>query len=136
MGRRKGIALAEGRSVMAKKPPASEPPRGKGPSRHQGTSQHGWSPDVDETHQQENPSARRSFRTAEHGGGKGPGRTRSEEETKSVPGETVKSDSARGEEHARNDEKGRRDTGPRGRSQRPSGTTDASARTGVDPQGP
>ncbi|MFD3736080.1 hypothetical protein [Streptomyces sp. NPDC058632] len=121
---------------MAKKPPASEPPRGKGPSRHEGTAQHGWSPDVDETRQQENPRARRSFRTAEHGGGKGPGRTKPTEETTSVPGETVKSDSTRGEEYARKDEKGRRDTGPRGRSQRPSGTKGASATTGVDPQEP
>lgn len=121
---------------MAKKPHASEPPHGQGPSRHEGTQQHGWSPDVDETRQQDNPSAHRSFRTAEHGGGKGPGRTKSKEETKSVPGDTVKSDTARGEEYADKDEKGRRDTGRRGRSQRPSGTKDASATTGVDPQDP
>ncbi|MFE4582707.1 hypothetical protein ACFRKC_44585, partial [Streptomyces chartreusis] len=69
-------------------------------------------------------------------GGKGPGRTKAKEETKSVPGDTVKSSSTRGEEHARGDEKGRRDTGRRGRSQRPSGTKDASAVTGVDPQDP
>ncbi|MFJ8108951.1 hypothetical protein [Streptomyces sp. NPDC096132] len=121
---------------MAKKSRASEPPHGQGPSRHQGTGQHGWSPDVDETQQQDNPSARRSFHTAEHGGGKGAGRTRSKEETKSVPGDTARSDSARGEEYAGGDEKGRRDTGRRGRSQRPSGTRDASAMTGVDPQDP
>lgn len=91
---------------------------------------------MDETRQQDNPSAHRSFHTAEHGGGKGPGRTKSREETKSVPGDTVKSTGSRGEEHAGTTEKGRRDTGPRGRSQRPSGTKDASATTGVDPQDP
>ncbi|MGY0070855.1 hypothetical protein ACWZEH_29590 [Streptomyces sp. QTS137] len=91
---------------------------------------------MDETRQRENPSARRSFQAAEHGGEKGPGRTKSGQETKSVPGETVQSDSARGEEYAHNDEKGRRDTGPRGRSRRPSGAKDASAATGVDPQDP
>ncbi|MFC4507865.1 MULTISPECIES: hypothetical protein [Streptomyces] len=106
-----------------------------GPSRHEGE-QHGWSPDVDETRQQDNPSAHRSFHTAEHGGGKGRGRTKSKEETKSVPGDTVESRSARGEESAGKDEKGRRDTGPKGRSQRPSGTRDAAAKTGVDPQDP
>ncbi|MFG1664985.1 hypothetical protein [Streptomyces sp. Y7] len=121
---------------MAKKPRASEPTHGQGPSRHRGTGQHGWATDVDETRQQDNPSAERSFRTAEYGGGKGPGRTKSKEETKPVPGDTVKSSSTRGEEHADGDEKGRRDMGRRGRSQRPSGTKDASAVTGVDPQDP
>lgn len=121
---------------MSKKPHSSEPSHGKGPSRHPGTGQHGWSPDVDETRQQDNPSAHRSFRTAEQAGEKGRGRTKSAQETKSVPGDTVESRGARGEEYGDADEKGRRDTGPRGRSQRPSGTKDASATTGVDPQDP
>ncbi|MFD3500393.1 hypothetical protein [Streptomyces sp. NPDC058678] len=120
---------------MPKKTPSSEPSHGKGPSRHQGTGQHGWSPDVDETRQQDNPSARRSF-DAEQAGDKGRGRTKSKEEKKSVPGDTVESDSARGEEYAGENEKGMRDTGRKGRSQRPSGTKDASAFTGVDPQDP
>ncbi|MFH8702054.1 hypothetical protein [Streptomyces chartreusis] len=121
---------------MAKKPEPSEPTHGQGPTRHRGTGQHGWATDVDETRQQDNPSAERSFHTAEYGGGKGPGRTKSKEERKSVPGDTVKSSSRRGEEHAGGDETGRRDTGRRGRSQRPSGTKDASAVTGIDPQDP
>ncbi|MFD5074201.1 hypothetical protein [Streptomyces sp. NPDC058371] len=121
---------------MPKKPRPSEPSHGEGPSRHQGTGQHGWSPDVDETRQQDNPSAHRSFHPGEHAGDSGPGRTRSKEETKSVPGDTSKSTGARGEEYAGDDEKGMRDTGRRGRSQRPSGTKDASATTGVDPQDP
>ncbi|WP_369032797.1 MULTISPECIES: hypothetical protein [Streptomyces] len=121
---------------MSKKSRSSEPPHGKGPSRHQGTGQHGWSPDVDETRQQDNPSAHRSFHPAEHAGERGPGRTKSPEETKSVPGDTAKNLGARGEEYGDADEKGRRDTGRKGRSQRPSGTKDASATTGVDPQDP
>jgi hypothetical protein len=121
---------------MSRKSRSSEPPHGKGPSRHQGSEQHGWSPDVDETHQQDNPSAHRSFRAAEQAGEKGRGRTKSAEETKSVPGDTVESRGARGEEYGDADEKGRRDTGRKGRSQRPSGTKDASATTGVDPQDP
>jgi hypothetical protein len=91
---------------------------------------------VDETRQQDNPSAHRSFHPGEHAEDRGPGRTKSKEETKPVPGDTSKSTGARGEEYADNDEKGMRDTGRRGRSQRPSGTKDASATTGVDPQDP
>ncbi|MDX2677816.1 hypothetical protein [Streptomyces soliscabiei] len=120
---------------MSKKPRSSEPPHGKGPGRHQGAGQHGWSPDVDETRQQDNPSAGRSFR-AEQAGERGRGRTKSPQETKSVPGDTAKSGAASGERYGDADEKGRRDTGRRGRSQRPSGTKDASATTGVDPQDP
>ncbi|MDX2600621.1 hypothetical protein PV379_23465 [Streptomyces caniscabiei] len=120
---------------MSKKPRSSEPPHGKGPSRHRGTEQHGWSPDVDETRQQDNPSAPRSFR-AEHAGEPGPGRKKSAQETRSVPGDRAKSEGTRGEEYGDADEKGRRDTGRRGRSQRPSGTKDADAVTGVDPQDP
>ncbi|MER5197648.1 hypothetical protein ACWD3J_24850 [Streptomyces sp. NPDC002755] len=121
---------------MTKRPRSSEPPHGKGPSRHEGAGQHGWSPDVDETRQQDNPSTHRSFHEAEYADEKGRGRTRSAQETKSVPGDTVESRGTRGEEYADTDEKGRRDTGRRGRSQRPSGTRDASATTGVDPQDP
>lgn len=47
--------------AMTKQPKPSQPKHGKGPSPHEGTKQHGWSPDVDETRQQENPSAHRSF---------------------------------------------------------------------------
>ncbi|MFF8195792.1 hypothetical protein ACF05L_34145 [Streptomyces bobili] len=121
---------------MPKKPRSSEPPHGKGPSRHQGTEHHGWSPDVDETRQQANPSAHRSFHADEQAGEPGRGRTKSAEETKSVPGDTVESHSASGEEYGDANEKGRHDTGRKGRSQRPSGSKDASARTGVDPQDP
>lgn len=77
------------------------------------------------------PSVRRN---TPHEGGRG--RTKSAEESKSVPGDTAKSHGARGEEYGDADEKGRRDTGRKGRSQRPSGTRDASAETGVDPQDP
>ncbi|WP_314223914.1 hypothetical protein [Streptomyces zaehneri] len=121
---------------MSKKPRSSEPTHGEGPSRHEGVGQHGWSPDVDETRQRDNPSSHRSFHTAEHADQKGRGRTKAAEETKSVPGDTAESRGNRGEKYADTDEKGRRDTGPKGRSQRPSGTRDASATTGVDPQDP
>ncbi|WP_406166482.1 hypothetical protein OIE52_08900 [Streptomyces canus] len=46
------------------------------------------------------------------------------------------SPNASGEEYGDTDEKGRRDTGRKGGSQRPSGTKDAAAKTGVDPQDP
>ncbi|MFJ7158798.1 hypothetical protein ACIQUQ_28190 [Streptomyces sp. NPDC101118] len=106
--------------------PKSHPRHGEGPSRHEGTEQHGWAQDVDSTHTQDNPSARRSFDTPE----KTPGR-----ESQSPPepdeGVPVESMSTRGEEHARRGQQGHHDTGPRGRSQRPSGTKDESAYTGI-----
>ncbi|MGW7056616.1 hypothetical protein [Streptomyces sp. NPDC054887] len=121
---------------MPKNPQPSEPSHGEGPSRHQGSEQHGWAPDVDDTRQQDNPSARRSFHPDEHAPDKGAGRKPSREEKKPVPGDMVESDSTRGEEYGDQSEEGMRDTGRKGRSQRPSGTRDASAFTGVDPQDP
>ncbi len=122
---------------MANKPKPSQPSHGEGPSRHQGSEQHGWSPDVDETRQQDNPSEHRSFRPDRYSPEKGSGRQVSEEETKPVSGDTAKSTSRRGEEQAKgSDEEGMHDKGRRGRSQRPSGSKDASATTGVDPQDP
>ncbi|MCP3770251.1 MULTISPECIES: hypothetical protein [Streptomyces] len=117
---------------MAKERKSPKPPGG-GPSRHQGTEHHGWSPDVDETRQQENPSARRSFHAEEHAPSRGPGRKRAKEERGPVPGDVVGSDARRGEEYGAEEEKGMRDTGRRGRSGRPSGTKDEDAFTGVDP---
>ncbi|MET7860071.1 hypothetical protein ABZS81_23240 [Streptomyces sp. NPDC005318] len=122
---------------MPKNERSSQPSHGEGPSRHKGTHQHGWSSDVDESHQEANDSARRSFHPDEYAPKPGPGRKISKEETKEVPGDAAKSTHRPGEEHAKkSSDSGMRDTGPRGRSQRPSGTRDASASTGVDPQDP
>ncbi|MFB7028498.1 MULTISPECIES: hypothetical protein [unclassified Streptomyces] len=88
---------------------------------------------MDETRQQDNPSAERSFHAEEHAPARGRGRKVSEEERKGVPGDTVRSDTGRGEKKGRTPEKGMRDTGAKGRSGRPSGTKDDSAFTGVDP---
>ncbi|WP_030980851.1 hypothetical protein [Streptomyces sp. NRRL S-1824] len=122
---------------MPKNERSSQPSHGEGPSRRKGTHQHGWSSDVDETHQEANDSARRSFHPDEYAPKPGPGRRISKEETKDVPGDTVKSTHRPGEERTeKSSESGMHDTGSRGRSQRPSGTRDASASTGVDPQDP
>ncbi|MCY0946087.1 hypothetical protein [Streptomyces antarcticus] len=122
---------------MSKQPKPSQPTRGEGPSPHKGTNQHGWSPDVDETTQQDNPSAHRSFHPDEYAPAKGPGRKVSKEEAGNPHGKPVKSHGTRGEDQSKgSEETGMHDTGPRGRSQRPSGTKDASAATGVDPQDP
>lgn len=121
---------------MAKHPKASEPRDGEGISRHEGK-QHGWSPDVDETRQKENPSAHRSFHPDEYAPAKGPGRTVSKEEAGNPHGKPSKSRGTRGEDQKTGSgDKGMHDRGKRGRSQRPSGTKDASAITGVDPQDP
>lgn len=116
--------------------PKSHVPHGEGPSRHEGTQQHGWSPDVDSTHTQENPSARRSFDPPK----KEAGRTKSRKGSqpgKADEGVPVESTSRRGEDIARRGgQKGHHDLGPRGRSQRPSGGKDASAFTGVEEKEP
>ncbi|MFD9374328.1 hypothetical protein ACFWBH_02130 [Streptomyces sp. NPDC059999] len=122
---------------MAKQPKPSQPTHGEGPSRFEGTKQHGWSPDVDETKQQDNPSAHRSFHPDEYAPAKGPGRTVAKEEAGNPHGKPSESRGRRGEEQKKGaGEKGMHDRGPQGRSQRPSGTKDASATTGVDPQDP
>jgi hypothetical protein len=120
--------------MMAKQPKPSDPSRDV--SRRKGP-HHGWAQDVDETHQEENPSAHRSFHPDEYAPEPGPGREISKEETEGVPADRSKSTGGRGEDQAKKSRKdGMHDTGPRGRSQRPSGTRDASAVTGVDPQDP
>ncbi len=93
---------------------------------------------MDETRQQENPSAHRSSHPDEYARPKAPGRTVSKEEAGNPPhGKPVESHSGRGEDQSEGSgEKGMRDLGPRGRSKRPSGTKDASATAGVDPQDP
>ncbi|MFC9293761.1 hypothetical protein ACFTWH_06870 [Streptomyces sp. NPDC057011] len=103
-------------------------------SRH-GGAEHGWSPDVDETRQQDNPSAHRSFHPDRYAApAAGPGRTVSSQESGNPHGRPVKSDSRSGEELAAKGEDGRHDRGRKGKSQRPSGGKDASAFTGIRPQ--
>ncbi|MFG3104395.1 hypothetical protein ACGFZL_28310 [Streptomyces sp. NPDC048182] len=99
----------------------------------QGDAHHGWSPDVDAQHTEDNPSAHRSFHAEEHAPDKGRGRRPSDAERGQVPGDTVESDHRGGEEHARKGDNGMHGKGGRGRSGRPTGTKDDSAFTGVDP---
>lgn len=80
---------------------------------HKGTEQHGWSPDVDQTEQQKNESAGRSFRPEEYA----PEKDRSKEsggQEKVPPASEVKSETRSGERRAaETEEKGMRDMGPR-----------------------
>ncbi|MEU6868732.1 hypothetical protein ABZ924_36820 [Streptomyces sp. NPDC046876] len=116
--------------------PKSHVPHGEGPGRHDGTEQHGWSPDVDATHKQDNPSARRSFDSPEkHASGSGKARKGRSSRAAVDEGTPVESTGKSGEDHARGGQKGHHDMGTRGRSQRPSGGKDDSAFTGVDPKG-
>ncbi|MFF3728140.1 hypothetical protein ACFYYM_37915 [Streptomyces erythrochromogenes] len=122
---------------MTKQRKPSQPSQGDGPSRFAGADQHGWSPDVDETKQQDNPSAHRSFHPEEYAPAKGPGRTVSKEEAGNPHGRPSQSRGKRGEDQKKGSgDEGMHDLGPKGRSRRPSGTKDASATTGVDPQDP
>ncbi|GAA2324279.1 hypothetical protein OHT20_35790 [Streptomyces caniferus] len=114
----------------------SHPRMGEGPSRHKETEQHGWSPDVDQTEQQKNESAHKSFHPERHAPEKDTSKETSGRE-KVPPASEVKSESRSGEKlAAESDEKGMRDMGPKGPSRRPSGGKDAEAHTGVDPQNP
>ncbi|MGW7486449.1 hypothetical protein [Streptomyces sp. NPDC054786] len=114
----------------------SHPKMGEGPSTHKGSEQHGWSPDVDQTEQQKNESAHKSFHPERHA----PERDSSKETSgkeQVPPASEVKSETRSGEKIAADsDEKGMRDMGSKGPSRRPSGGRDAEAHTGVDPQNP
>ncbi|MDI5965389.1 hypothetical protein POF50_022255 [Streptomyces sp. SL13] len=126
---------------MAKEPRKSPPAHGEGPGPHKGTEQHGWSPDVDSTKgRHDNPSAHRSFHPDEYAPPADPHAEPSKEDVdaslRDVPGETGKSISRSGQDHADSGQKGHHAHGRRGHSQRPSGGKDSSAYTGVDPQDP
>ncbi|WP_129768326.1 hypothetical protein [Streptomyces sp. L-9-10] len=114
----------------------SRDPQGESPGRFKGRDQHGWSPDVDETSQQDNPSAHRSFHPDRYAPDSDARREPSAEDKKrSTEGTPVESRSRRGEDQARKSKsEGMHDTGPKGRTRRPSGSRDATAHTGVDPQ--
>ncbi|WP_405533740.1 hypothetical protein OG592_42055 (plasmid) [Streptomyces avidinii] len=112
-----------------------KPSDGEAISRHSGA-QHGWSPDVDATHQQDNPSAERSFQAEKYAPSPGPGRKASAEEKAGSGVDVGKSEGRRGEQRGSKEQTGMHDLGPQGASGRPSGTRDASAITGVDPQDP
>jgi hypothetical protein len=114
-----------------------QPPHGEGPSRYKGRDQHGWAEDVDDANQ-DNPSAHRSFHPDDHApGAKRSGRPSEKEKEASLSGTPVESDTRSGEDRGgKSQEKGMHDEGRRGRSQRPSGSKDSSAFTGVDPQDP
>ncbi|EFL19736.1 hypothetical protein [Streptomyces sp. C] len=102
-------------------------------SRHEGA-EHGWSPDVDGTNQQDNPSAHRSFHPERYAPAPGPGRTVSAQESGNPHGRPTKGGGRGGEEIAAKGEDGMHDEGPKGTSRRPSGSKDASAFTGIRPQ--
>lgn len=114
-----------------------QPEHGRGPSRHEGDDQHGWSPDVDATHQEGNPSAHRSFHPDRYApSGKNREPTQEDIEA-SLAGTPVNDVSRSGEAQAGTSGKKQvEDTGPRGQSGRPSGRKDTSEFTGVDAQDP
>ncbi|MCZ0975659.1 hypothetical protein ACFU90_03990 [Streptomyces noursei] len=122
---------------MSRHEKESKSSQGQGEGRRKETKHHGWADDVDETRQQDNPSAHRSFHPEKYAPKPGPAKATAREEAEGVTGDTVKSSSRRGEQQGgRSKEKGMHDEGRRGRSQRPSGSKDAEASTGVNPQEP
>jgi hypothetical protein len=111
--------------------------------RFEGAEQHGWSPDVGAGGSERATEANeKAFAGPPEG--QGPGRTISEEERTGVPPTDTtartplgvgESTTKRAEEYGEEGEPGRHTLGTKGESQRPYGTSDASA-TGVDPQEP
>jgi hypothetical protein len=131
------ISIDGSNPIMSKKRRHS--PEEDSPSRFEGPDQHGWSPDVDKTEQQDNPSAHRSFHPDTYApeSKKRRGGASAEDKGKSTEGTPVESRGRSGEKRARKaEDEGMHDTGPKGRTQRPSGTRDASSFTGVDPKDP
>ncbi|WP_042374218.1 hypothetical protein [Streptacidiphilus neutrinimicus] len=94
---------------------------------------HGWSPDIDEEHQEPNPSAERSFDPDRYAPEPGPEPPTAAEEHTGTGSKVGESVGRRGEDIADQDQPGHHDEGPRGTSQRPSGSKDARAYTGIDP---
>ncbi|MGP3998974.1 hypothetical protein [Streptomyces sp. 8N706] len=110
------------------------PPAGEGPTRHKGKEQHGWAPDAGKADEEVAKSARRSFETGKHGGGRGKGREESQEEKHGTT-EAGRSDTRGGEETGRS-KKGFEPTGPKGRSRRPAGRTKGEEWSGVGEKPP
>jgi hypothetical protein len=100
---------------------------------HEGN-HHGWSPDIDEQHQEPNPSAERSFDPDRYAPEPGPEPPTASEERTGTGTKAGESVGRRGEDIADQGQPGTHDRGPRGRSQRPSGSEDARTVTGIDPK--
>ncbi|MEU2158072.1 hypothetical protein ABZ532_24215 [Streptomyces sp. NPDC019396] len=117
--------------------PKKHPAHGEGPSRFKGREQHGWAEDVDDK-DQNNPSAHRSFHPDTYAPGpEKSGQPTEAEKEASLAGTEIPSEGRSGEGRAgETKEPGMHDKGRRGRSQRPSGSKDSSAFTGIDPQEP
>jgi hypothetical protein len=117
--------------------------------RFTGEHQHGWAPDIEDEVDREDRTVgeggRKAF-DASNAGSPGPPPTVSEQEREGVPPTDTTaasplgvgvSTTRRGEDVGKDeDQPGHHDTGPRGASQRPSGTSSAERATGIDPQEP
>jgi hypothetical protein len=124
---------------------SSEPDVG----RFEGEHQRGWTPSIEDEVDREDRTVgeggRKAF-DASNAGPPGPEPGVSEQEREGVPPTDTTaasplgvgvSTTRRGEDVAtEEDQPGHHDTGPRGASQRPSGTSSAARATGVDPQEP
>lgn len=118
--------------------------------RFEGDQQHGWAPDIEgEVPREERTSGEGGDKAFDAGnaGAPGPGADESQAEREGVPPDDTSaatplgvgtSTSRRGEDVADQEtpQPGHHDTGPKGASQRPSGTSSAERVTGIDPQEP
>jgi hypothetical protein len=104
-----------------------------GSRKSEGERQLRWGPSVDDESQQPNPSAHRSFHPDKYAPEPDKPRKVPTKAEKAASGVGTPSDSLTASGEDRGKSEGMHDTGRRGESRRPSGTKDASAYTGVNP---
>lgn len=93
-----------------------------------------WGPSVNEEQQQPNPSPHRSFHPDKYAPSGDQARRTPTKDEKEEAGEGTSSDSlTTSAQDRKGKSRGMHDTGPRGKSRRPSGEKDVSAYTGVSP---
>ncbi|MEW2164466.1 hypothetical protein AB0912_15940 [Streptomyces sp. NPDC007084] len=114
--------------------PKNQPPAESGNENSKDASELRWGPSVNDESQQDNPSPHRSFHPDRYAPDADRPRKVPTMEEKRASGEGTTSDSLTTSAEDRNEKsRGMHDSGPRGKSRRPSGEKDASAFTGVDP---
>jgi len=114
---------------------AKQPPQGPGHHASGEERRLRWGPSVNDESQQPNPSPHRSFHPDTYAPEPDRPRKVPTKQEKDASGEGTPSDSLTARAEDRGKSEGMHDTGRRGRSRRPSGEKDASAHTGVDPDG-
>ncbi|WP_339134798.1 hypothetical protein WJM95_33945 [Streptomyces sp. f51] len=114
---------------------AKQPPQEPGSRAPEEERRLRWGPSVNEESQQPNPSPHRSFHPEAYAPEPDEPRKEPTKKTKEASAKGTPSDSLTTRAEDQGQSQGMHDTGRRGKSRRPSGRKDASAYTGIDPDG-